>query len=482
MHTTAVASTLRLAIVGSGPSGFYAAARVLGAFDPARGSGAGGVAVHMFEQLPAPFGLVRYGVAPDHPEVRNAENRFDQVARDPRFRFFGNVCVADEPRAAPHISLATLSQHYTHLLLAYGASEPRTLDIPGARLGHSLAALDFVEWYNGHPRAFAPGGIAESLARVRGERMRHVTVIGAGNVALDVARVLLRATKHAPAGALAHTDMPQPVLDTLRTWHVEHVSVCARRGPAQAAFTNKELREMLALHAPMRPLAPALLADAQRALPADAGQRRALARLLAQLEKGSTAATWTPQARPQWALEFLRAPAAFLGNGGGVSGVRWDVTRLDGARAVPTGAQIETPADMVVASVGYKSEPLRGARIPFDPRRRVVPNTHGRVDGCPGVYASGWVATGPVGIIATTMMGAFGVADEIVADWRHGQPTLCGGAPDDALARGLDSPGVISYADWLEIDAAERRRGAQLGKPREKFLHVDDMLRVLRRI
>ncbi|WFD36594.1 adrenodoxin-NADP(+) reductase [Malassezia cuniculi] len=473
--------------------GFYTAARVLHAFDPAHGTGENGVEVHMYEQLPAPFGLVRYGVAPDHPDVRNSEHRFDQIARDPRFRFFGNVAVCDGAPSAstqPHVSLSDLSSRYTHLLFAYGASEARALGVPGSdgSLKNVFSALDFVEWYNGHPRAHAPGGVAETIANLNGEDLRHVTVVGAGNVAIDVARVLLRATSHAPRDALAQTDMPQIVLDTLRRWQVEHVDVVARRGPANAAFTNKELREMLALpHAPMKPIPAALLADAMDALPEDAGSRRAHKRLLAQLEKGSVR-PWSTEVRPRWALEFFRSPSAILGDTGTVQRVRWDVTKLESGRAVPTGEQVDTPADMVVASVGYEAQPLPGeaGTMTFDTKKHVVPNERGRVVGAhgpvPGMYAAGWAATGPIGIIASTMVGAFAVADEIVHDWKSGAPTLSGSRDaDETLAPGLDHPHVVSYDDWLAIDAVERERGAKLNKPREKFIHVHDMLAVLGR-
>lgn len=423
-------------------------------------------------------------VAPD----QNAENRFDEIARDPRFRFFGNVRVTDGAHDhTPHATLSALSPHYTHMLFSYGASKSRTLGVPGSdgSLRHVYTALDFVEWYNGHPRAHAPGGIADALASISGEDIRHVTVVGAGNVAIDVARVLLRATRHAPRDALAQTDMPQSVLDTLSRWHIEQVDICARRGPANAAFTNKELREMLALpHAPMRPIPAELLADAIDSLPPGAGSR-AHKRLLGQLEKGSTT-PWGAEARPRWALEFFRSPAALLGSDA-VERVRWDVTKIESGRAAATGEQIESPADMVVASVGYQSRPLPRdgeAGVPFDSTHHVVPNERGRVVGAdgavPGMYAAGWVATGPIGIIASTMVGAFSVADEIVHDWRSGAPTLCGSrSPDTTPAAGLDHPHIVSYADWLKIDAAERERGTALNKPREKFVRVDDMLRVL---
>ena len=493
------APPMRVAIVGSGPSGFYAASRILHSFDAQFGTGENGVDIHMYERLPTPFGLVRYGVAPDHPEVRNVENKFDEVARDPRFTFLGNVHVtggADvPPSAAVPLPLSSLAPYYTHILFAYGASDARHLHIPGTGpdgLEHIHTAFDFVQWYNGHPDAHTSGA---PFPRMRGTDLRHVAVVGAGNVALDVARILLRQCRSAPSDeTLKHTDAPQPVLEHLRTWDVESVHLYARRGAAQLAFTNKELREMLSLsHAPCQPLDPAHLEEAQAEVrhSDSVSHQRAMTRLLKQMEKGSKT-PYAPDHKPRWGIQLLRSPKAFYGDKR-VTQAEWDVTEVRDGRAVTTGATEMTPADLVLASVGYRSQPLAGTSslpVPFDPQRYIIPNERRRVvrDGqpIPGMYVSGWLATGPVGILVSTMFDAFGVADEMLADWRapHGQArTLCASAGEKDALRGipeaLRGQRVVSYADWQRIDAAERERGQALGKPREKFLHVQDMLQVL---
>lgn len=496
---TTYAPPMRVAIVGSGPSGFYAASRILHSFDAQCGTGENGVDIHMYERLPTPFGLVRYGVAPDHPEVRNVENKFDEVARDPRFTFLGNVQVtggADVlPSAAVPIPLSCMAPYYTHILFAYGASDARHLHLPGTGpdgLQHIHTAFDFVQWYNGHPDAHTPDA---PFPRMKGHDLRHVAVVGAGNVALDVARILLRQCKSAPKDeTLQYTDAPQPVLERLRTWDVESVDLYVRRGSAQLAFTNKELREMLNLpHAPCQPLDPAHL---QQAL-AEVGHsdnvshKRAMTRLLTQLAKGSKT-PYAPDHTPRWGLQLLRSPKAFYGDKR-VRQAEWDVTEVRDGRAVTTGATETTPADLVLASVGYRSQPLAGTSpppVPFDSQRHIIPNERRRVirDGqpVPGMYVSGWLATGPVGIIVSTMLDAFGVADEMLTDWHapDGKTrTLCASVGEKEALRGtpeaLRGQQVVSYADWLRIDAAERERGQALGKPREKFVHVQDMLQVL---
>lgn len=429
--------------------------------------------------------------------TQNVEHKFDQVARDPRFTFLGNVRVtADEaPRRPPteQVSLRELAPHYTHVLFAYGATDAHKLQVPGSQgeLDGVHSALDFVQWYNGHPDAHVAGA---RLSALDGARVRDVAVIGAGNVALDVARILLRQCRSAPdSQRLSDTDVPQAVLERLSTWDVQHVGLYVRRGAAQLAFTNKELREMLALpHVALQPLDPALLdaALAQVAQSKDAGSKRAMTRLLQQLQKGSRCA-YTPTHAPTWGIHLHRAPRAFTGDAGCVAQAHWDVTDVVNGRAQPTGQTETTPVDLVVASVGYQSRPLdgvpHGLPLPFDAARHIVPNEQHRVVDdarvVPGLYVSGWLATGPVGVIASTMMDAFAAADTIMADWAAGRPTLCasvgqsgalGGEPDALAGRR-----IVRYHDWLQIDAAERARGAQLGKRREKFLSVEAMLDVV---
>lgn len=434
------------------------------------------------------------------------EHKFDQVARDPRFTFVGNTTVTASAAAPPHSSsvhvpLSEIAPYYTHVLFAYGASDARHLHVPGSAPGELrgvCAALDFVQWYNGHPDAHANGSMFRTLD---GARLRHVGIVGAGNVALDVARMILRQSRFAPRDeSLVHTDTPEPVLECLRSWAVEQVDLYVRRGAAQLAFTNKELREMLSLpHAPFRPLDSTHLdaAIAEAAAYSDVGHKRAMSRLLQQLKKGSKR-VWDPSHAPRWGLHLLRSPAALHGDHDGVvKCAEWDVTEIDeGGAAKRTGARETSDVDLLVASVGYRSRPLAGAHahllLPFDAGRAVVPNIRSRVvdeEGAvqPGMYVSGWLANGPVGVIASTMMDAYAVADEMLADWLQtsgrARRTLCGSLGHrEALAgvpAALRAQRTVSYDEWLQIDAAERQRGVPLGKEREKFLTVEDMLRVV---
>ena len=502
------APPMRVAIVGSGPSGFYAAARLLQSFDAKHGTGTDGTEIHMYERLPTPFGLVRYGVAPDHPEVRNVESKFDQVARDPRFSFFGNVRVTADDAPPPQsastaqISLSSLAPFYTHVLFAYGASDARHLHVPGSSPGeleHVHTALDFVQWYNGHPDAHLPDA---PFSKMSGSDIRHVSVIGAGNVAIDVARILLRQSKSAPLDAsLQRTDAPESVLEQLRSWDVETVHLYARRGAAQLAFTNKELREMLNLpHAPFEPMNHETLEEALAAVSRSShtAYKRAMTRLLKQLQKGSVL-PFDARHKPQWGIKLMHSPKEFTGSHGSkrVTHATWDLTEVRNGRAVSTGRTETTSTDLVLASVGYRSQPLAGSHgslsVPFDSKQHIIPNERRRVvreDGSriPGMYVSGWLATGPVGVIVSTMFDAFGVADDMLADWRQPDSlkhTLCAsvGVNEAQLSvpTALREQGkrVVSYSDWLRIDAAERERGLALGKPREKFLSVDEMLKVL---
>lgn len=367
---------LKVAIIGSGPSGFYSAARILAA---AKDKALPDVQVHMYERLPVPNGLVRYGVAPDHLDVKNVEHRFSQIASDPRFQFFGNVNVTRDdtpagtsstsgntsasassasgvtphtrsgylyPRAAA-LPLHNLTKHYTQVLFAYGCSESRLLGIPGSepgKLGNVHTALDIVNWYNGHPTAHDPEILAqEPWRRVNLSGIHDISIIGAGNVALDVARIVLRASTHDTAftnldlqaqarGPLLHTDVPQPVLNHLTKSHIHLVDICARRGPAQVAFTNKELREMMNLPG-IAAYIPYdhILTDAEKEVSAEekkfldaakggtinpdvaaeqAGKFRIRKRLLSIFKKGSKASSL--DADKTVAYKFFRAPLKFM--------------------------------------------------------------------------------------------------------------------------------------------------------------------------
>ncbi|KAJ6591522.1 hypothetical protein DFH09DRAFT_1025335 [Mycena vulgaris] len=447
---------MKLAIVGGGPSAFYVASRLLSRSTDPR------LRVHVYDRLWAPHGLVRYGVAPDHPE--NCTHKFDHTAADPRFRFFGNVNVsfggAPGLEHAVQLPLADVHAHYSHLLYATGC----TLPARHAALADSpwcIPALSFVHWYTQHPAAPPPPPL---------HARTHVTLIGNGNVALDVARILL-----APPAHLAAYDLPAPVLAALARSAVRHVAIVARRGPLQAAFTTKELRELTSLEdVALAPLDPALLA-----VPAGVVPSRQQARVLQLLAQGSRAAYG--RTRKTWSLEFFKEPTG-LDGAGEEAELRLAHTGLDAeGRAVRAGPAPAMRTGLVVPSLGFRGE--AGAPF-FDAgaghlrvRRGRVLGADGRAVG--GVWAAGWAAMGARGVLAATMMDAYAVADAMLEgestdpDVEEGE-RVTNAAPADELpppvVRAACAAGrVVEYGDWKRVDAEEVRRGAALGKERERM-------------
>ncbi|KAB8337245.1 hypothetical protein FH972_021547 [Carpinus fangiana] len=465
---------LRLAIVGSGPAGFYAAARVMQKLPDAR--------VDMFERLPVPFGLVRYGVAPDHPEVKNCQERFEEVAQSERFQFVGNVKVGRD------IPLDVLSQHYDALLFAYGASQDRALGIAGENLTGIHSARAFVGWYNGLPEfADLDPDLTQSDTAV---------VIGNGNVALDVARILLSSID-----TLRNTDISVHAIEALSKSRVKSVIVAGRRGPMQAAFTIKELRELLTLPSvgfkfEDDSLVPT--AEYIKSLPRLEQRKYRFAQLL---EKGS--ATTFEEAKRHWHLMSLASPRSFQEAPGtrNLQSIVFDHNRFKDPNAkfertasvAPTGADFTVNSGLAFRSIGYKAEALPGMTeelgVTFDTRSGTISNDkNGRAvsaDGqrqVPGCYATGWAQTGPTGVIASTMENAFASADSIIHDWESGKDFLAtnDGKGWESLSKDsrvtIDKP--ITWQHWKTIDAAERERGQAAGKVREKFTRVEDMLAV----
>ncbi|KAL4780795.1 hypothetical protein BJX76DRAFT_337028, partial [Aspergillus varians] len=485
----------RVAVVGSGPAGFYAAYRLLAKVEDA--------VVDMYEKLPVPFGLARYGVAPDHPEVKNCEEKFTEVAESPRFNFIGNVELGEA------LPLRVLKPHYDAILFAYGAPKDKRLGIQGEdALRNVYSAREFVGWYNGLPehRDLAPDLTAGEDA----------VIIGQGNVALDVARILL-----SDVDRLRQTDIADYALDALSRSKINRVRVVGRRGPLQASFTIKELRELLNLPSvSFDPIRRDLFPpeDVISALP------RAQKRLIQLLAKGSTNDPTT--ATKSWSLDFLLSPECLNWSPifpHRLSHVRCSRNELDPANPFSPSAKVTTkhlssgkeakvniPANTFFRSVGYKSLALPGLEdlgVPFDDSRGVIPNDgFGRVtvplaseagshsklpDGSlishlPGLYCAGWVKRGPTGVIATTMTDAFSTADAIAADVSQSGGSLLNpsngtglgweGVRAEAEQRGLRA---TNWEDWQRIDRAERERGSQKGKLREKFGRVEEMLDVL---
>ncbi|WVQ77530.1 hypothetical protein IAR50_007216 [Cryptococcus sp. DSM 104548] len=526
---------LKVAIIGAGPSGFYTASRLLSLL-PANSPEGEGVEVHMYERLPTPYGLARYGVAPDHPEVKNCQHKFDELAPDPRFKYFGNVLISSQSSSSPsapspstalssytyphalRLSFQDIIPYYTTLVLTYGASLSNPLNsVPGSSSSDNplegvYPALALVSWYNSHP---AYANLPVDLTGVK-----EVSVVGQGNVALDVARLLLK-----PVESLSKTDLSDDVLHVLSKSSVEKVRVVGRRGPGQVAFTTKEFREILAIPNVGYPgIDPVLMDQAKESVPAGNGERMRK-RLLQLMDKQQ-------DGKKVLELDFLKGPKAFLPNpqGGRVSEVEWNMNALLSTPSVApnspgdspptpslvakaTGETTKTSADMVVESVGYRSEPLTGPGhewdLPFDVVKGRVKNVGGRVvdhEGVPvnGVYAAGWAARGPVGVIASTMHDAYALSSVILDD--HLQPSIpssststspspssgeapyaplnpspLAGIPERVLNATNEGKVVVDLDGWGRIDQAERERAKLTGsgKEREKFRRVEEMLSVL---
>ena len=526
----------RFCIVGSGPAGMYAADRLLAHYGDA-------AHVDVLERLPTPFGLVRSGVAPDHAGTKSVTNRFDGILADPRVSFFGNVELGrdvsvaelvprcDTPRVrvprttrranrllrtVPVVRARSLTffslPRYDGTILAYGCDGDRTLDVPGEALSGVLSAREFVGWFNGDPRCVAEKDaiVASALANPRGDT---AVIFGLGNVAVDCARILLRDPNH-----LAETDVCDHALRALRSSAIRRVALVGRRGVAQAAFSPKELRELLNLpnvRVTVDEADMATEAEDEADLEASRPRRRARDALAKAKEEKSVADDGTAK---ELVVKFLRSPRAFhpmdatdARDRDRVGSVTLALNRLEGfagrRRATATG-ETETLAGVSLAlrSVGYRATPVTSDAgfVPFDEHRGVVENTLGRVAtprgagtdttgietdttgtetraSASGLYVCGWLKRGPTGIIGTNLRDAEETVASVVEDDAAGalaRPAReFGGLGVAPLLRerGVD---VVDAEGWRRIDAAERAAGAVVGKPREKFIRVDDMLAV----
>jgi len=451
---------LRVAIVGSGPAGFYAAEH-LQRQQPA-------VEIDMFDRLPTPYGLVRGGVAPDHPKIKSVTRIYDRIAGQPGFRFLGNVCVGRD------LSHEELRAHYDGVIYTVGAQTDRTLGIPGEGLRGSHAATEFVGWYNGHPdyRDFEVDLSVESAA-----------VIGVGNVAMDVARILA-----SRVADLAATDLAGHALAALEASRVRTVYVLGRRGPVQAAFTNPELREFGELPDADVIVDPRdLELDELSAAELSAADDRTAEKNMATLKEY---ASRLPLGRPRRVIfKFLTSPVEILGTDR-VDGLRVVRNRLEadgkgGIKAVATDETEVLPVGLVFRSVGYKGVALPG--LPFDDRSGTIPNANGRVlaapgteSALPGVYVAGWIKRGPSGVIGTNKPCGVESASHLLTD--HASGVLPAPSGDRAaLDRLLAERGVrvVSFADWQRLDSLEVEQGKAAGRPRLKFTRIDEMLEAL---
>ena len=447
----------RVAVVGAGPAGFYASEQLL----------ANGFEVDLIDLLPTPFGLVRAGVAPDHPKIKSVTRVYEKTARREGFRFFGGVELGSD------ISADDLRERYHAVVYALGTSDDNRLGIPGEDRPGSYPATRFVAWYNGHPH------FCDEEFDLSAER---AVVIGNGNVAVDVARMLL-----VTPDELATTDTADHALDVLAGAGVREVVMLGRRGPAQAAFTNPELRELGELTRADVDVDPAQLeldehSDAWLEAEGDPTAKRNVEILREYASRPANGSTH------RIALRFLRSPVEILGEGddGPVTGIRVVHNRIergdDGRlRAVPTDREEVIECGLVLRSIGYRGRALPG--IPFDERRGLIRNDGGRVigdDGEPlrGEYAVGWIKRGPSGVIGTNKKDAADTVAKIVEDAAAGRLRDPANPDADATAAWLldASPNAVEWTGWQAIDAHERGLGEPAGRPRVKLVRMAELI------
>jgi len=450
----------RIAIIGAGPAGFYAAEHLL------KQEGLS-VKVDMYDRLPTPYGLVRAGVAPDHEKIKNVTRIFDRTASNPAVRFFGNVDFG------VHVSLDDLKAFYHQICFCTGAQVDRQLGIPGEKLARSHSATEFVAWYNGHPDY---RDLTFDLSQER------VAIVGVGNVAIDVARILCKTVDE-----LRTTDIADYALEALAESQVKEVVLMGRRGPAQAAFSLKEIKEM-------GELADASVVTLPDEIELDAYSNRALEEhpdrstskkleVLASYEGGNShAASRTCQIR------FLVSPLELTDDGeGAVGGMTVSRNRLEPSStgrlsARPTGETFDWPVGLVFRSVGYRGVALPD--IPFREDWGVVWNEKGRVTDpagitVPGCYVAGWIKRGPTGVIGTNKPDAIETVECMLEDLSGGTHLLPERTDIDAFIR-MRQPEVFSYADWRALGEMEAARGQASGRPRVKFTSVREMIEALR--
>jgi ferredoxin/flavodoxin---NADP+ reductase len=444
---------LRVAVVGSGPAGFYAADALLKSEEPK-------VEVDLLDRLPTPWGLVRLGVAPDHENIKAVSRAFEKTAAREGFRFFGNVEVGT---SVTHDELLEL---YDAVIYTVGAQTDRRLGIPGEDLRGSYPATEFVAWYNGHP------DFQDSTFDLSHER---AVVIGNGNVAIDCARMLALT-----ADELAPTDTTQDAIDAIVGAGLEEIVMLGRRGPVQAAFTPPELKELGELENAEPVVDPEELALD----PASERERVAdLQRAGRNYDLLKEYAARPPQGKARRiVLRFLVSPVAILGDGKveAVEVVRNELVEENGRIvARPTGELEVIPAGIVLRSVGYKGVALPG--VPFDEKSGTIPNDGGRVTGADRSYVAGWIKRGPSGVIGTNKKDATETVELLLEDARAGK--LAATAPGD-LAELLEGKGAsfVEYEGWQAIDRAEKTAGEPLGRPRVKLTDWENLLETGRRI
>jgi len=447
-----------VAIVGAGPSGYFAAASLLRFADSSVAGGGADIRIDMLEMLPTPWGLVRSGVAPDHPKIKSISRTFEKTAADPRFRFFGNVTVGRD------VSADELAQRYDAVVYAVGTQSDRTLGIPGEDLPGSVAAVDFVGWYNAHPH-FAEMAPDISTGRA--------VVIGNGNVAIDVARILVT-----DPDVLAGTDIADHALDALRGRGVSEVVIAGRRGPLQGAFTTLELRELGELEGVEVVVDPGDLEGISDEDAAAAGKTTA-----ANIKVLRGYSTREPrEGMRRIVFRFFTSPIEITGSARVETIVlgRNELFTDEHGRLVArdTGERETLPAQLVVRAVGYRGVGIPG--LPFDERSGTIPHSGGRVSGRDRDYVVGWIKRGPSGVIGTNKSDSQDTVDTLTAELASAQLREVGPDYADTLARWLvgRQPDLVTDEHWQLIDAHERSAGEPQSRPRVKLVKVADMLQI----
>lgn len=447
---------LRAAIVGAGPSGFYASGQLL----------AEGFAVDLIDKLPTPFGLVRFGVAPDHPKIKNVTRVFEKTAQNEDFRFFGGVELGRD------ITREELLERYDLVLYTIGTSSDNRLGIEGEDLEGSHPATTFVAWYNGHPEA------TENEFDLSAER---AVVIGNGNVAIDVARMLVL-----DEDEVQPTDTADHAIEAFKTHGVKEVIILGRRGPAQAAFTNPELLELGELKRAdviVDPGQMELDELSQKWLESDLAEPTNRRNVDIMTEYSQR----TPEGKShRVVLQYLRSPVEILGEDGKVTGIRVEKNEIvdDGngnPKAVGTGETEDIPCGLVFRSIGYRGEPVDS--IPFEPKRGLIRNEGGRVtdesgNPLPGEYVSGWVKRGPSGVIGTNKKDSADTVEKIVADRDAGKLVAKAPLGDNADWLATKVPDLVTWEGWKKIDEREVALGEPQGRPRVKLVDIDEMKKI----
>ena len=437
---------LRVAVIGAGPAGIYASDLLAKQ----------GVNIDLFEQMPAPFGLIRYGVAPDHPRIKGIIASLHRVLDTPTIRLLGNIHIGED------ITIAQLHEYYDAVLLATGAVADRDLDIPGENLNGSYGAADFVGFYDGNPRFHRPWNLTAT----------PIAIIGVGNVALDISRILAKT-----ANELHTTEIPDNVYQTLKNNQATHIHIFGRRGPAQAKFTPLELKELD--HSPsINVVVDPEDIDYDEASIAARRASKSQDLVCQTLEQY---AMREPKDAPHTLhIHLFENPVEILGKDGNVVGLRTERMELDGTGHVQgTGKFTEWPVQAVYRAVGYRSEAITA--VPFDHGTAVIPNDGGHVvdpagEIVPGVYVTGWIKRGPVGLIGNTKSDAKETTDMLIADALAGRLTPRTATGD--ITEYLEAQGIpyTTWDGWHKLDAHERSLGSAEGRERKKVVEWDEMV------